>query len=97
MLLLPSSYSNFLNGTVLHKTGSLMKNSGLIVANDANADRLKSTVANIHRMGCTNTICCNYDGREFPKVVFLLGVFCRMIGYFMLNQMQVYTVKLLHI
>ncbi|XP_054477570.1 probable 28S rRNA (cytosine(4447)-C(5))-methyltransferase [Anoplopoma fimbria] len=47
----------------------LMRNTGMIVANDANADRLKSVVGNIHRLGVTNTVICNYDGRHFPKVM----------------------------
>lgn len=46
----------------------LMRNTGVIVANDANADRLKSVVGNIHRLGVTNTVVSNYDGRQFPKV-----------------------------
>lgn len=45
-----------------------MRNTGVIVANDANADRLKSVVGNIHRLGVTNTVVSNYDGRQFPKV-----------------------------
>ncbi|KAA0703010.1 putative 28S rRNA (cytosine-C(5))-methyltransferase [Triplophysa tibetana] len=54
----------------------LMKNTGTIVANDANADRLKSVVGNIHRLGVTNAIICNYDGRQFPKV---MGGFDRVL------------------
>ncbi|KAG7263284.1 hypothetical protein CRUP_037808, partial [Coryphaenoides rupestris] len=49
---------------------------GTIVANDANVDRLKSVVGNIHRLGVTNTVICNYDGREFPKV---MGGFDRVL------------------
>ena len=45
-----------------------MKNTGTIVANDANAERLKSVVGNVHRLGVTNAVICNYDGRQFPKV-----------------------------
>lgn len=48
---------------------ALMKNTGCVFANDANKARTKSLVANIHRLGCTNTIVCNYDAREFPKVI----------------------------
>ncbi|XP_012664827.1 probable 28S rRNA (cytosine(4447)-C(5))-methyltransferase [Otolemur garnettii] len=47
----------------------LMKNTGVILANDANAERLKSVVGNLHRLGVTNTIISHYDGRQFPKVV----------------------------
>uniref|UniRef100_A0A673HHT2 Probable 28S rRNA (cytosine(4447)-C(5))-methyltransferase n=1 Tax=Sinocyclocheilus rhinocerous TaxID=307959 RepID=A0A673HHT2_9TELE len=50
----------------------LMRNTGMIVANDANADRLKSVVGNIHRLGVTNAVICNYDGRQFPKVCAIL-------------------------
>ncbi|KAH3679393.1 hypothetical protein WICMUC_001013 [Wickerhamomyces mucosus] len=48
---------------------ALMKNTGCIFANDANKARTKSLIANIHRLGCTNTIVCHYDAREFPKVI----------------------------
>ncbi|CCD24418.1 rRNA (cytosine-C5-)-methyltransferase NOP2 NDAI_0D01050 [Naumovozyma dairenensis CBS 421] len=48
---------------------ALMKNTGTVFANDANKNRTKSLIANIHRLGCTNTIVCNYDAREFPKVI----------------------------
>lgn len=45
-----------------------MKNTGVILANDANAERLKSVVGNLHRLGVTNAIISHYDGRQFPKV-----------------------------
>lgn len=54
----------------------LMRNTGTIVANDANADRLKSVVGNMHRLGVTNSVICNYDGRQFPKV---MGGFDRVL------------------
>jgi 25S rRNA (cytosine2870-C5)-methyltransferase len=48
---------------------AMMKNTGCVFANDANKARTKSLIANIHRLNCTNTIVCNYDAREFPKVI----------------------------
>lgn len=48
---------------------ALMKNSGLIMANDASKDRTKAIVANLHRLGVSNAIICNYDGRKFPTVM----------------------------
>lgn len=41
----------------------------MVFANDANKDRTKALVANIHRLGCSNVVVCNYDGRQFPKVM----------------------------
>jgi ribosomal RNA methyltransferase Nop2 len=55
---------------------ALMKNTGCIFANDVNKDRIKSLVANIHRMGVTNAVVCNCDGRQFPK---LIGGFDRVL------------------
>jgi ribosomal RNA methyltransferase Nop2 len=45
----------------------LMKNTGVLVANDLKKERLKSLYFNIHRLGCRNTIITNYDGRQLPK------------------------------
>lgn len=48
---------------------ALMKNTGTVFANDANKSRAKALIGNIHRLGAKNTIVCNYDAREFPKVI----------------------------
>lgn len=48
---------------------ALMKNTGMIMANDVNKDRTKAITGNLHRLGVTNTIVCNYDGRNFAQVM----------------------------
>ena len=48
--------------------GQLMKNEGLLIANDFKKERIKSLFFNIHRMGIKNSIITNYDGREFAKL-----------------------------
>ncbi|KAG0048816.1 rRNA (cytosine-C5-)-methyltransferase nop2 [Gryganskiella cystojenkinii] len=48
---------------------ALLKNTGMVFANDANKDRTKALVANLHRLGVKNSVVCNYDGREFPGVI----------------------------
>lgn len=48
--------------------GAVMKNTGTLVANDLKRDRIKSLVANIHRLGLRNAVVSNYDGLQIPKV-----------------------------
>lgn len=47
----------------------MMKNSGLIIANDLKPQRQKATVANLHRLGVKNSVVCCYDGRTIPKIM----------------------------
>ncbi|CAI5707023.1 unnamed protein product [Peronospora farinosa] len=46
----------------------LMKNTGSIIANDLKKQRLKATVANLHRLGVKNTSVSCYDGRKIPSL-----------------------------
>jgi ribosomal RNA methyltransferase Nop2 len=55
---------------------ALMKNTGCIFANDANKDRAKGLIGNIHRLGVRNTVVCHYSALEFPKV---MGGFDRVL------------------
>merc|ERR1712096_398760 len=48
---------------------AVMKNTGMLLANDANKDRCKAVVGNCHRLGVTNTVICSHDGRKLPKVM----------------------------
>merc|ERR1719350_1503163 len=48
---------------------ALMRNSGLLYANDANKERCKAVIGNSHRLGITNTVVCNYDGRKLPGIM----------------------------
>lgn len=55
---------------------ALLQNTGTVFANDSNKARTKSLTANVHRMGCKNVVVCNYDAREFPRV---MGGFDRVL------------------
>ena len=46
-----------------------MKNTGVIIANDLKVERQKATVSNLHRLGVTNTIVCQHNGKDFPRVM----------------------------
>merc|ERR1719153_953792 len=48
---------------------AVMKNTGMVLANDANRARCKAVVGNCHRLGITNTVVCSHDGRMLPKVM----------------------------
>ncbi len=54
----------------------LMRNQGVLVANDFKLHRTKALVANLIRLGVKNSIVCNYDGRAFPRV---MGGFDRIL------------------
>jgi 25S rRNA (cytosine2870-C5)-methyltransferase len=46
----------------------LMKNTGVLVANDLKKERLKSTNANLHRLGVSNVVVTNYCGKKIPNI-----------------------------
>ena len=48
---------------------SLMRNTGVLFANDVHEDRLKAVVGNLHRMGVRNAIVTNDDGRKYTKSI----------------------------
>lgn len=53
---------------VLYFAAALMKNTGILFANDANKSRVNGIVGNFHRLGITNSVITNYDGRMYPQV-----------------------------
>ncbi len=55
---------------------ALMRNTGVIFANDASKARAKGLIGNIHRLGASNVVVCNYDARKFPSV---MGGFDRVL------------------
>lgn len=55
---------------------ALMKNTGVIMANDPSKTRAKGLIGNVYRLGAQNVIVCCYDAREFPRV---MGGFDRVL------------------
>uniref|UniRef100_A0A1I7XPH8 SAM_MT_RSMB_NOP domain-containing protein n=1 Tax=Heterorhabditis bacteriophora TaxID=37862 RepID=A0A1I7XPH8_HETBA len=47
---------------------ALMKNSGVLFANDANMSRCRAIIGNLHRLGVNNTVVSNLNGAEYAKV-----------------------------
>ncbi|XP_054743352.1 uncharacterized protein LOC129247987 [Anastrepha obliqua] len=48
---------------------AIMKNTGVLFANDANRERIKAVVANFHRLGIINAIVSCEDGCKFRNVM----------------------------
>lgn len=48
---------------------SIMKNTGVLFANDANRERVKAVVANFHRLGVINAIVSCEDGCKFRNII----------------------------
>ncbi|KAL8737727.1 MAG: hypothetical protein Q9181_001412 [Wetmoreana brouardii] len=48
---------------------ALMKNTGILFANDSNRARAKALIGNVHRLGAKNTIISSHDARSFPKII----------------------------
>ncbi|XP_055532799.1 probable 28S rRNA (cytosine(4447)-C(5))-methyltransferase [Wyeomyia smithii] len=48
---------------------ALMKNTGVLFANDINKERLQAVVGNFHRLGIQNAIVTNIDGTKYNQVM----------------------------
>ncbi|XP_030767438.1 25S rRNA (cytosine-C(5))-methyltransferase nop2 [Sitophilus oryzae] len=48
---------------------AVMKNTGVLFANDLNKDRIKAVVGNFHRLGIVNSVITCMDGRKFPSLM----------------------------
>lgn len=76
------SWLKDLNDTFL--AASLLKNTGLVVANDAKKDRTKALVANIHRLG----------GFCVSVLIIYIGTICNAFVYFTCMAMEMEGVKI---
>jgi tRNA (cytosine49-C5)-methyltransferase len=57
-------------GSKTTQIGAMMKNKGLIIANDYKGSRLSSLGINVQKAGLTNVILTKMDGRRFHKFSF---------------------------
>ncbi|XP_053685428.1 probable 28S rRNA (cytosine-C(5))-methyltransferase [Sabethes cyaneus] len=48
---------------------ALMKNTGVLFANDINKERLQAVVGNFHRLGIQNAIVTNIDGTKYNQLM----------------------------
>nr|NVI72392.1 putative ribosomal RNA methyltransferase NOP2 [Cucujiformia] len=48
---------------------AIMKNTGVLFANDIHKDRIKAVVGNFHRLGVINSVITCMDGRKYPKTI----------------------------
>lgn len=48
---------------------ALMKNTGVLFANDSNKERARAVAANLQRLGVVNSVVSVYKGQDFPKVM----------------------------
>lgn len=48
---------------------AIMKNTGMLFANDVNNDRVKAIVGNFHRLGVINSVITCLDGRKYPNFI----------------------------
>jgi NOL1/NOP2/sun family putative RNA methylase len=56
-------------GSKTTQMAQLMENTGAIVANDVDMERIKALGANIQRLGVANTLVTRADGRLFPSKI----------------------------
>ncbi|MEO0120160.1 MAG: RsmB/NOP family class I SAM-dependent RNA methyltransferase [candidate division WOR-3 bacterium] len=75
IVLEPKKYEKVLDltaapGSKTTLISALMENTGLIVANDINIDRLKALTGNIDRMGSLNVVITNLHGERFGNLFY---------------------------
>ncbi|MCR4423630.1 MAG: RsmB/NOP family class I SAM-dependent RNA methyltransferase [candidate division WOR-3 bacterium] len=56
-------------GSKTTQMAAMMKNTGLIVANDISLDRVRGLIGNIDRMGCLNVAVCRTNGLTLAQKV----------------------------